>query len=265
METKKGVYIHTRKNGSVSYRASITYKNKHISLGSYLQSLDAHNAYNEAYAILFEKKYIIPDYCKSNFLTFEKWVVLINYRDNGYYIKNPIYMSKNFFTYYLNEKTEIVFDVDDLFYYSNHKIFKRNGYFFINHYGLQVNILSRYGVKNYAVLGKDYYFKDGNPNNLRYDNLIVINMYHGVEKITKNHKDYYVAKININGYYIVGKYDSDTIAAIAYNKAADYVNENNISSKNFPRNFINELDSKSYMELYKKTKISNKIMRVVES
>ena len=33
-ETSKGVYIAKKKNGDIYYRASFTYKNKHISLGS---------------------------------------------------------------------------------------------------------------------------------------------------------------------------------------------------------------------------------------
>ena len=35
---------------------------------------------------------------------------------------------------------------------------KRGGHLFVADYGMQINIMSRYGIKNYAVLGKDYRF-----------------------------------------------------------------------------------------------------------
>jgi hypothetical protein len=260
MDTLKGVSIRIKKNGKLSYRSSITYKNKHISLGTYSNKEDAYLAYTEANNIVFNNMYTFLDYKISFILPFEKWVILHNYRDNGYYFKTPIYLSKDYFSYFLDKYTELFFNVDDLFYYSNHKILKRNGYLFVNDYGMQINILSRYGIKNYAVEGKDYIYRDGNHNNLRYDNILVINRYHGVEKIIKNHKEVFEAKININGYYIIGKYSSDVIAAIAYNKAADYLNNNNICSKDFPRNYIIDIDSSTYKKTYEKTKISSKIL-----
>lgn len=262
MSKLKGVFVRTNKKGEKFYRSSITYKNKHISLGSYSSDIEAHNAYLEAYDILINNSYKLLDYSNAFTLYFEKWVIIHNFRDNGYYFNTPIYLSKNFFSYFLDTGTELFFDVDDLFYYSHHKIIKRNGYLFVNDYGMQINILSRYGIKNYAVEGKDFIYKDGNPNNLRYDNIIIINRYHGVEKIINKHKEKYVAKININGYYIIGKYSSDILAAIAYNKAADYINNNNISNKNFPRNYIEDMDKITYQQLYFNMKISKKILNL---
>ncbi len=64
---------------------------------------------------------------------------------------------------------------------------KKNGYLFVNDYGMQVNILSRYGIKNFAVKDKDYYFKDGDCMNFRYHNIVVINPYYGVEKVKKKY------------------------------------------------------------------------------
>ena len=43
-----GVFIAQKKNGDIYYRSSITYRMKHISLGSYANESDAHAAYEEA-------------------------------------------------------------------------------------------------------------------------------------------------------------------------------------------------------------------------
>ena len=40
-----GVYLATKKDGTVYYRSSITYRSKHISLGSFSTEEDAHCAY----------------------------------------------------------------------------------------------------------------------------------------------------------------------------------------------------------------------------
>lgn len=262
MNNLKGVYRAKLKDGSIYYRASITYKNKHISIGSFTCKKIAHQAYLDASSILFDKKYSYNNFPDGIALSYDKWIVLHNYRDNGIYIKNPIYLHKYYFSYFIDENHELFFDVDDLFYYSTHKIFKRNGYLFVNDYGIQTNILSRYGIKNFAVKGKDYYFKDNNPHNLRYHNIVIINKYYGVSKVKKNSKEMFIAKININGEYIIGKYSTEKKAAIAYNKAADFLNNNNIIKKNFTRNYIEKLDSSSYHELYNKIKISRKIINL---
>ncbi|NLG03031.1 MAG: hypothetical protein GX567_04240, partial [Clostridia bacterium] len=47
-----GVYQTTLKDGTTSYRASMTYKNKHISLGSFAEEQKAHEAYLMANMIL---------------------------------------------------------------------------------------------------------------------------------------------------------------------------------------------------------------------
>ena len=50
------------------------------------------------------------------------------------------------------------FDIDDLFYYSSHKILKRQGHLYVNDYGMQITILNRYGIKNYGV--REYWIVD---------------------------------------------------------------------------------------------------------
>ena len=88
-----GVYLARKKDSSIYYRSSITYKNKHISLGSYSCEHLAHEAYQMASKVLYNDIYTIEKYHEGhNSLSFHKWVVLINYRDNSMYIKNPIYM-----------------------------------------------------------------------------------------------------------------------------------------------------------------------------
>ena len=47
-----GVYTAKRKNGTVYYRASLTYRNKHISLGSFVSDIDANRAYLFASSLL---------------------------------------------------------------------------------------------------------------------------------------------------------------------------------------------------------------------
>ena len=105
---KKGVYKAVRKDGTLYYRASFTYKNKHISLGSFDDEESAHRAYLEAgYIVAREPGDIvhqnqreagsmgdcarsftdgtgmapaIEDYDKNSVLSFDKWVVLIRAR-----------------------------------------------------------------------------------------------------------------------------------------------------------------------------------------
>ena len=47
-----GSFQATKKDGTIYYRSSITYKNKHISLGSFSTDQEAHLAYVEANTIL---------------------------------------------------------------------------------------------------------------------------------------------------------------------------------------------------------------------
>ena len=254
-----GVYLGKKKNGEIYYRSSITYMGKHISLGSYSSELEAHYAYKEAHKILQTSDIYIEHYSSSMYLKLEKWVSLINYRDHKIYIKNPIYLKKNYFLYYLSIKEVLKFDIDDLFYYSSHKIMKRNGYLFVADYGMQVNILSRYKIKNYAIPGKDFEFVNGDPTDYRYENINNINPYYGVVSVTKNSKTLFMAKIHIHGDYIIGYYKSMIEAAIAYNKAVDIFHKKGLH-KNFFTNYIENLSPKTYADIYSRLKISKKIL-----
>lgn len=274
-----GVYQATKKDGSVYYRSNITYHNKHISLGSFSTELEAHEAYCVASELLFGKdnfesaleKYVAAEHFlfqekvyHYQSLSFDKFVCLMNFKDNQMYVGNPIYLRKKYFSYYFSPTEELKFDVDDLFYYSLHKIIKRQGHLFVNDYGMQVTILSRYGIKSHAVCHKDYEFANGDETDYRYQNIIIINRYFGVSSYQKNGKVRYRVKIHINGNYTVGTYSSEEKAAIAYNKAVDLAKKAGIN-KNYNENYVDTLSASEYADLYLKVKISEKYIKYLET
>lgn len=246
----KGIYISTKKDGTTYYRVSLTYKNKHISLGSTDDLETAQRRYQLATAIVRNNRYTLLDFNKTDqSMDYEKWVIIHNFRDNGLYFKTPIYLYKSFFTYHLTQHHIFSFDVDDLFFYSNHKIFRRGNYFFVNDFGMQMNILGRYGIKNYASMDKDYRFIDGNCYNLRYENIEIINPYVGVERVEKDMHTFYRAKIHLNGYIVIGYYQSIHKAAVAYNKAVDFVHRYLYPNKNYGYNYVDAI-SEDEMNYY---------------
>ena len=273
-----GVYQATKKDGSVYYRSNITYRNKHISLGSFSTEAKAHEAYCVANNYLCGRRLfddVLEEFISGEQnsiqgkndsgypLSFEKMVSLFNFRDHGMYVSNPIYLRNNYFSYYLSPTEELKFDIDDLFYYSQHKILRRQGHLFVNDYGMQVTILSRYGLKNYAVCDRDYVFANGDKTDLRYSNVVVINRYYGVTSYEKKGKTRYRVKIHINGNYTVGTYSTEEKAAIAYNKAVDLARKSGID-RNFNENYVDSLTPSEYADLYLKVKISEKYMQYLE-
>ncbi len=261
---KKGVYRATKKDGTIYYRSSITYRNKHISLGSFPDENTANCAYLQAKKILLDDAATLDSYhSKKGSLSFSKWVSLINFRDNGIYIKTPIYLREKFFHYYFSLHDYYIFDSDDLFYYSTHSILRRGGHLFVSDYGMQVNILSRYGIKNYAVAGRDFHFVNGNRRDFRYENLEIINHYHGVRQKTQNGRPIFETRIHWNGDFIVGRYQTETEAAIAYNKAASALLKKGYE-KNYPVNFLEELSTAEYQNILKQIKISKTITELPE-
>ncbi len=264
-----GVFSAKKKDGTYYYRSSITYHSKHISLGSYLIAEEAHIAYLAASKILNTKEApfahcTVEDYAALNLpLPFEKWVCLLNFRDNGIYCHTPIYLKNRFFLYYLDSSTPLKFDADDLFYYMRRKIMRRGKHLFVSDYGMQVSLLSRYGVRSHAVAGRDYRFVNGDELDFRYSNIEIINRYHGVTRRLHRGKDIFTARIHINGNFLIGRYLTEHEAAIAYNKAADFLNRNGCS-KNFPRNYIEELSERDYAKLYANIRIGRKIREYPE-
>ena len=256
----EGVYQTTKKNGEIYYRSSLTYRRRHISLGSYNDALLAHLAYRTASRLIAAGSEItLEDYRPTSVLSFEKWVTLLNFRDNGIYLGTPIYIRPRFFFYYLSPSHVLKFDTDDLFYYASHKIMCRGRHYFVADYGMQVNIASRYGIKNYAVPGVDFDFLNGDPTDFRRENLRIHNTYHGVRTVMDRGRCCYSVRIHINGYYKVGTYDTIVEAAIAYNKAIDTLQKNGLG-KNFLRNYVEGISPAAYADIYSALSISPRIV-----
>jgi hypothetical protein len=250
-----GVYSARRKNGEVYYRASLTYKNKHISLGSFPTSQSAHQAYLEGNHILSDISITLIDHTQGSVLSFEKWVCLINFRDNNIYMSNPIYVGQRLFYYYLSPTRILKFDMDDLFYFSSHKIMCRGNHYFVADYGMQVSINQRFGIMNYAVKGRDYVFLNGDDTDFRRENLDIRNCYRGVRQTLRSGKKVYSVYIHVKGDILVGRYDDELHAAIAYNKAVDILKKNGIQ-RSYSPNYIDGLSPSKYAEIYSNVEIS---------
>lgn len=262
----QGVYVATKKDGTVYYRSSITHHGKHISIGSYDSARLAHCAYLEACDLLRpsenESLVTIQDYKKeTRYLPFEKWVCLINLRDNRMYFATPIYVRAKFFYYYLSPSTILKFDIDDLFYFSSHKIMRRGGHYFVADFGMQVNILGRFGIKNYGVPGRDYRFLNDDPTDFRRENLEIFNQYHGVTAKKAKDRIRFQARIHVNGYYNIGIYDTMEEAAIAYNKAIDILSKNGIR-RNYQVNYLENFSPSVYADIYADLKVSPKLYSI---
>lgn len=234
--SSSGVFRTNKKDGSVYFRASITYKDKHISLGSFDTEEAAGAAYCFAKDYLGGERECLPDEYEKvlksiidkdpgGVISFDKWIMLLNLKKTGMYCKNPIYLYGNYFVYYLDRNTELKFDADELFFFRNHKLQRRGGHIFYSDYGMQCGLLSRFGVKNFAICGRDYVFKNGDELDFRFGNLEIINKYYGVsEKIILGRKKFFV-KIHFRSDLKVGCYDDEIVAAVSYNKAADSLEE----------------------------------------
>lgn len=244
-----GVFTAKKKDGTIYFRASLTYRNKHISLGSHENQKKAHEIYLTASALLNDSSIRLEDYHEDSPLSFDKWVCLVNFRDNGIYFSTPIYIRPHFFYYYFSPAEFFIFDKDDLFYYSSRKISRRGGHYFVADYGMQVNIMNRYGIKNYAVEGRDYRFINGSRNDLRYENIEIINRFHGVNAVQEKGRTLYRVKIHVKGYVKVGDYASEVEAAIAYNKAIDLLKKAGIN-KDYTPNYMEGISPDVYAGLY---------------
>ncbi|MGN0471326.1 MAG: hypothetical protein ACI4F8_00640 [Lachnospiraceae bacterium] len=263
MNLLPGVYTAKKKNGDIYFRSNITYRMKHISLGSYATEEAAHKAYLTAHRIL-EDPTVSPEELlntpeRFSDLLFEKQICLVNFRDHNLYIANPIYLRRHFFEYYLTEDICLKFDIDDLFYYSSHKILMRNRHLCVADYGSQISLITRYGLKPYAVPGRDYLHLNQDPYDYRRINLEIINRYNGVHRIPYRNSYQYKAVIHIHGNYQIGIYDTEDEAAIAYNKAIDILRKKGVK-KNFTPNFLDGLSPAVYASIYSAIRISDKII-----
>lgn len=253
----RGVTPALKKDGSTYYRSSITHNGKHISLGSYDDPQSAHQAYWEAAIVLHRKSMKLSEYNDNCLLSYKKWVILINFRDNDIYITAPIYLLPNYFEYHLSPTEILKFSTDDLFYYSKKQIMKRGRHFFVADYGSQYNIMNRYGIRSYGVENRDYVFKNGDNLDFRYENIKIINKFNGVtSKVTKKGVRY-TARIHILGNFTIGRYKTEEEAAIAYNKAIDILKKNGVD-KAFISNYL-DIPASKYAEIYQNVSISSKI------
>lgn len=253
-----GVYIDEKKNGEKNYRSSITIGKRHISLGSYDNEIQASAAFSMAKDILSDKNYSCYNFSEASPIKFEKYVSLINLRDNNLYFSNPIYIRKRDFSYFYSPFEELKFDIDDLFYFSQHKIMCRGNHYFVSEYGMQTSIKERFGIRSFSVEGRDFLFINSDSLDFRRENIEIINRFVGVKKIVKKRKTQYKTTIHVKSNYVVGIYNSEKEAAIAYNKAADTLRKNGIN-RNYIQNYIDELSNKEYAEIYSKIPISERI------
>ncbi len=202
----------------------------------------------------------LEDYPHNAALPFDKWVSLINFRDNQVYFRNPIYLHKSYFSYYLDQETELKFDKDDLFFYSEHRIQRRGKRLFCENYGAQVSVMARYGIHPFSVAGRDYQFMNGDSSDLRYSNIKVINRYMGVEKIQDGFQTLYRATIHINGNWNLGLFDSEAKAAVAFNKALDHLSHNGREKTGIHSNYIDDLTAKEYADLYTAIRLPDRFL-----
>lgn len=264
MKKYPGVTKAKKKNGEVYYRSSITIRNKHVSLSSFDSPEEASRAYREACEIIREKKYELEDYDDGFALNFEKFIILMNFRNTGILFKTPIYLQKGYFFYYISPEKRLIFDREDMFFYAEHKIQVRGGYYFVCDYGSQYNILSRYGIKNYAQKGKDYEFSNHNEDDYRYENIRIINEYVGVTDISDELNKCYECVIHVRGNYIVGRYDDEITAAVAYNKAVDILTAKGINRR-YAKNYIQTINVDDYKKIYDTVSISKKIIEYTKA
>ena len=109
----------------------------------------------------------------------------------------------------------------------------------------------------------DFLFVNGNKRDFRYENIEIINRYHGVFRKTYQGKTLYETRIHWKGDFIVGRYESETDAAVAYNKAASVLIRKGYDKK-YPVNYVEELSTDEYKNRLGKLKISKTITDLKE-
>ncbi len=267
-KTKTGVYHTKKKNGSDSYRVSITVRSKHISLGSFDNPDTAALCYKEGRTIVESSDPAVLSYDTFSAIPYGKFISLLNLVTNGIYFATPIFLKKNYFEYHLAPDKVLKFDRDDLFFYASHKIQERGGYLFVADYGSQYKILKRYGIRPFAVAGRDFIQINKDPYDYRYANIKVLNNYVGVRVSYSDEAatipEHYTAVIHIHGDFIIGRYETEEEAAIAYNKAVDLLASQGVT-KAFIKNYIESLSSAEYHRIYDALSVSDKIVSLPAS
>ena len=262
----KGIFIAKKRDGSSYYRASVTYKGKHISLGSSDSMDTASMLYEKAWTVIKDEKLTPDRYSKKlSPLSFHKFVCLANFRDNNIYIKTPIYLHRTYFSYHLDMDTELKFDLEDLFYYSSHTIQRRGNHLFVADFGLQERILARYDIPGFAVAGKDYRFVNGDPTDLRYSNVDVINPVKNIRKRKEGRDEVYNVKMHINGDWNIGSFPTHEMAVIAYNKALDEAKKHGLKSRTEILDIPDGLSHALYAKIYSTIELPRKYLEYLSN
>ncbi len=261
-----GIFIAKKRDGTIYYRASVTYKGKHISLGSSDSMETASLLYEKAWLVIKNPE-LTPDKYSERLapLSFQKFICLANFRDNKIYIKTPIYLHRTYFSYHLDMDTELKFDLEDLFYYSSHTIQRRGNHLFVADFGLQERILSRYDIPGFAVLGKDYRFKNGDHTDLRYSNVDVINPIKNIRKKKEGRDEVYNVKMHINGDWNIGSFPTHEMAVIAYNKALDEAKKHGLKTRTEILDIPDGLSHALYAKIYSTIKLPEKYVSYLSS
>ncbi len=251
-------YIYPATKGDVTtYKVYFLYEKKKIYLGLYATSQLATLALEEATHIM-NSPFGSLDFAYS-VIDYKKIISLCNFRDHKVYIKNPIYLKDKYFYYYLSKQIILTFDMKDLLFFSTYKICKRGNYLYIQDSISQQSLLNRFGILAHSVAGKDYIFKNGDNYDFRRDNLEIINNYKGVSKKEKNNETFYTATIYINKTLILGHYTSEVEAAIAYNKAIDFLMAHSNNCRDYVPNSIPFLTRDEYNAIYEGIQLSPRL------
>ena len=84
MSFMTGIFKTRKKDGTVYYRASITFRGKHISIGSSESEEEAVSMYETAVKVV-KGDCVVEEYFNYPDIPFKKYITLINFRDNGLY------------------------------------------------------------------------------------------------------------------------------------------------------------------------------------
>ncbi|MGL4345591.1 MAG: hypothetical protein ACRCTE_10360 [Cellulosilyticaceae bacterium] len=244
------------KNNFTQYTVYYLYKSKKIYIGIYNSEIEAQEAYNYTNRV-FREGISIETYSPGR-IAFQKFITLVNFRDHGMFINHPIYVCSGYFKYFFSEEVYLILDLKDLFYFSTYKIYRRGHYLYTSSSHSQQSILTRFGITPKSTYGKDYMFVNGNRYDLRRENIIVLNHYHGVSCKIKDDKPLYTTRIYHEKNIVVGHYTSEIQAAIAYNKAAHILLERGVC-RTYPLNTIPYLTQSEYDSLYVSLSLSPRL------
>lgn len=232
------------------------FKRKKIYIGIFESEETAQSAYAYCHQLLHTN--VLPQPFLPQYITFKKYITLINLRDHGVWINQPIYLYDTYFQYFLSANLILTFDLKDLFFFSTSKIYKRGNYLFTTNRHSQCSILTRFGLPAKSIYGRDYLFANKNRYDFRRSNLIILNHYRGVSCKEKHGQLLYTTKIYHGRSLLVGHYDSEVVAAIAYNKAFDTLIALGVF-RDYTPNTIPYLTQSEYQSIYNQISLTPRL------